>query len=99
MSDFNFQTSFAYQGERNSGQTLTKPIYRVNVGASKDLFKDKASVTLNVQNLFDSLVRKQFITGENYDIERNQKFNGRRFSITFTYRFNRSKKDRDRLPD
>lgn len=99
LSDFNFQTSFAYQGERNSGQTLTKPIYRVNVGASKDLFKDKASVTLNVQNLFDSLVRKQFITGENYDIERNQKFNGRRFSITFTYRFNRSKKDRDRLPD
>jgi len=99
LSKFNIQTSFAYQGERNSGQTLSKSIYRADFGMSKDLFNDKASVTVNVQNIFDSLVQEQFIVGEDYDIANNQKFSGRRFSVTFTYRFNRSKKDRDRLPD
>ncbi len=99
LPEFNLQTSFAYQGERNSGQTLARAIYRADLGMSKDLFQDKASVTVNVQNIFDSLVQEQFIVGENYDIVNSQKFSGRRFSVTFTYRFNRSKKDRDRLPD
>ncbi len=96
---FNFQMSFVYQGERNSGQTLTSSIYRADFGLNKDLFKERASLTFNVRNIFDSLVQEQLVTGEDYNVVSNQKYSGRRFSLTFTYRFNRSKKDRDRLPD
>lgn len=98
-SDFNFQTSFNYSGKKNSGQTLTKAIYWANIGISKDLFNEKISTTINFQNIFDSRIQKQLITGEDYEIEKSQKFSGRRISITLTYRFNRSKKDRDRLPN
>jgi outer membrane receptor protein involved in Fe transport len=99
LQDFIFQTSFNYQGQRNSGQILTKSILWADLSLGKDLFGDKASVTFNLRNIFDSRIRKQLITGENYDILRNLRFSGRRFSVTFTYRFNRSKKDQDRIPD
>ncbi len=98
-SGFNLQNSFNYRGQKNSGQTLTKAIVWADLGISKDFFNDKTSATINLQNIFDSRIRKQLITGEDYEIERNQKFSGRRISVTLTYRFNRSKKDRDRLPD
>ena len=97
--NFTMQTSFNYQGERTSGQTVNDAIYWADIAASKDFLDDRLSITANIRNVFDSRIRKQLVTGEDYTIFRDSKFIGRRFGVTLTYRFNRSKKDRDRLPD
>lgn len=99
FSRLTIQSSFNYQGERQSGQIVTEAQYRANIGVSKDFWNDKATLTLNMNNIFDSRVSKQLITGENYTATRYNKPIGRYTSLTFTYRFNRTKKDRDRLPN
>ncbi|OSY87467.1 TonB-dependent receptor [Tenacibaculum holothuriorum] len=99
FSKLTIQYSFNYQGERQSGQVFTEGQYRADLGISKDFWNDKATVTLNMNNIFDSNIRKRLITGEDYTAYRYERPIGRFSSITFTYRFNRTKKDRDRLPD
>ncbi|CAL2104973.1 Outer membrane receptor proteins, mostly Fe transport [Tenacibaculum sp. 190524A02b] len=99
FSKFNIQTSVNYRAARQSGQIFTQDQYWANIGASKDFWNDKASVTINMNNIFDTRVVKQLITGENYTTNTFNRRVGRTTSITFTYRFNRTKKDRDRLPD
>lgn len=96
---FSIQTNFTYQGKSNSGQRLIKSQYWANFGISKDLFKDKVSLTLNANNIFDSRINKSTVTGQNYNLVSSTTRSGRRVSATLTYRFNRKKSDRDRLPD
>ena len=68
FSKLTLQSSFNYNGERQSGQIFTEAQYRVNLGVSKDILNDKATVTLNMNNILDSRVRKQLITGNDYTI-------------------------------
>lgn len=99
FSKLTVQSSFNYSGKRQSGQIFTEAQYRANIGISKDIWSDKATVTLNMNNILNSRVRKQLITGKKYTTNVYNRPIGRFTSITFTYRFNRTKKDRDRLPD
>lgn len=96
---FTVQTSFNFQGENTSGQRHTKAQYWANIGMSKDVLKNKASITLNVSNVFDSRINELFVQGQDYTIMSESKRSGRRISATFTYRFNRKKEVRDRTVD
>ncbi|MGH1385462.1 TonB-dependent receptor domain-containing protein [Kordia sp.] len=93
------QTSFNYRGRNQNGQTLQKAQYFADFGISKDIFGDKGAVSLSVRNIFDSRIRDVVVTGENFRLESERKAIGRRVSLTFVYRFNRKKGQRDRLPD
>ncbi len=93
------QTSFNYRGRNQNGQTLQKAQYFADFGISKDIFGDKGAISLNVRNIFDSRIRDAVVTGENFRLESETKRIGRRISLTFVYRFNRKKGQRDRLPD
>ena len=99
FSKLTIQSSFNYQAKRQSGQIFTEAQYRANIGISKDILNDKATINLNMNNILDSRVNRQLITGENYTTNSYNRPIGRFTSVTFTYRFNRTKKDRDRLPD
>lgn len=92
------QSSFRYQGQNQSGQQLIKAQHSLDFSISKDLFKDKASLALNFRNLLDSRVRERIIHESNYELASTNKRIGRRFSATFTYRLNRKKNQRDRMP-
>ncbi|WP_298507859.1 TonB-dependent receptor [uncultured Kordia sp.] len=93
------QASFNYTGRNQNGQTLQKAQYFADFAISKDILKDKGAITLNVRNIFDSRIRDVVVTGENFRLESERKAIGRRISLTFVYRFNRKKGQRDRLPD
>lgn len=93
------QMSFNYRGRNQNGQTLQKAQYHSDFAISKDIFNDKGAITLNVRNVFDSRIQDQIVTGENFRLESESKRVGRRVSLTFVYRFNRKKGQRDRLPD
>ena len=99
FSKFSAQASFNYSSARQSAQTYTRSIYSADIGLSQDLLKDKITITFNVNNIFDSRIRRQTISGTDYTIIQYTKWSGRRYSMTLTYRFNRKKSDRDRLPD
>lgn len=96
---FSLQSTINYIGARTSGQTYSKSITWFDLGMSKDFFEDKMTVILSANNLFNSRENRMFINGENYSLQvfRNSSF--RRITATLIYRFNRTKKDRDRLPD
>ena len=99
FSKLTIQSSFNYRGERQSGQMITEAQYRADLGISKDFWNDKATLTLNMNNILDSRETRQLITGQNYTATIYHRPIGRFTSVTFMYRFNRTKKDRDRVPD
>jgi hypothetical protein len=77
----------------------TNSVAWFNLGMSKDFLKDLMTVTLNGSNLFNSRNTKYNINGDDYNLQVNSDRSQRRISATLIYRFNRTKKDRDRLPD
>jgi outer membrane receptor protein involved in Fe transport len=91
--------SFRYRGKNQGIQSLTKAQYNSNIGLSKDFLEDKMSVTLNVNNLFNSQITRQETTTESYHLESEFKGQGRYVNLTVVYRFNRKKDQADRLPD
>jgi outer membrane receptor protein involved in Fe transport len=90
--------SFRYRGKNQGVQTLTEPQYSANLGLSKDFLQEKMSVTLNVNNLFDSQIRKSETQTSSYFWNSEFKSQGRYVNVTVIYRFNRNKTEADRLP-
>ena len=91
--------SFKYRGKNQGVQSLTEAQYTANMGVSRDFLNDKMSVTLNVNNLFNSQITKQVVNAPLYDLESEFKAQGRYIRLTVVYRFNRKKNEADRLPD
>ena len=98
-SGLSIQSNFNYRGKSNNGQRFIKSQYWANLGVNKDILKDKISLTLTVNNIFDSRTDRSTITGLGYDLISSNTRSGRRVIATLIYRFNRKKSDRDRRPD
>ncbi|MCL9806875.1 TonB-dependent receptor [Flavobacterium amniphilum] len=93
------QNNFNIIGARKSGQIDSQEQLWADMAVAKEFWKEKASLTFKVDNIFDSRISKDFISGNNYTIDGERRFTGTRASVTFTYKFNRKKTDRDRLPE
>lgn len=92
-----WQTRIMYRGPRITSQSDRKGMFTTSLAFSKDLFKDKATLVLNVSDLFNSRKREStsYIGGrENPNIISNGTFQWRerQISLNFTYRFNQKKK-------
>ena len=87
-----WQTSGMYRGPSESAQSKTKGMYGVNLAFSKDILKEKGTLSLNVSDLFNT--RKRVST--NYSpttISENEfQWRKRQVMLNFTYRFNQKKK-------
>ncbi|KRD12352.1 hypothetical protein ASE21_00055 [Flavobacterium sp. Root901] len=94
-ADFNLK----YRGKNQGVQTVTEAQYMANLGISKDFFGEKMSVTLNVNNLFDSQIRVRETNSESYFLKSEYKSQGRYINVNVVYRFNRKKTETDRLPE
>ncbi|MFW0735998.1 TonB-dependent receptor domain-containing protein [Flavobacterium sp. T12S277] len=91
--------SFKYRGKNQGVQSLTEAQYTANIGLNRDFLNDKMSVTLNVNNLFNSQITKQVVSAPLYYLESEFRAQGRYIRLTVIYRFNRKKNEADRLPD
>lgn len=91
--------SFRYRGKNQGVQSLTEAQYTSNLGLSRDFLADKMSVTLNVNNLFNSQITKEKTITDSYYLESEYKAQSRYVNLTVIYRFNRTKNDADRMPD
>ncbi len=99
FSTWNFQLNMNYIGAKNSGQVNANDQYWLDFGMGKDIWKEKASITFKVDNVLDSRVFKGVVTSADYRLNYNFRNVGPRVYATFTYRINRKKSDKDRLPD
>ncbi|CAM1366553.1 conserved exported protein of unknown function [Tenacibaculum soleae] len=92
-----WQTRLMYRGPQNSAQSDRSGMFMANLAFSKDILKDKASLVLNVSDLFNSRKRESttYYGGrENPSTISNGEFQWRerQISLSFTYRFNQKKK-------
>jgi outer membrane receptor for ferrienterochelin and colicins len=88
-----WQTNAIYTAPQNTAQGQSLGVYNVNLAFSKDVFKDKATVSLNVSDLFNTnKMIRQFnlpIVNSYSEMQRRE----RQINLSFTYRFNKKKSD------
>lgn len=91
-----WQTNAFYRGPSEGAQTRTEAMYSVDMALSKELFDETVSLTLNVQDLFNTRKRESYTITD--DFERESEFQWRQRSIIFsvTYRFNQQKREQRR---
>lgn len=90
--NIDWQTRLNYRGPREDAQNKTKGIFSTDLAFSKDLFKDKASLAINVSDIFNSRKRMTETTTANFSSESEFQWRVRTFNLSFTYRFNQQKK-------
>lgn len=92
FKSIDWQTRFFYRGPSETAQSRNKGIASVSLAFSKDFFEEKASLALNISDLFNS--RKRISETVTPFFENDSEFQRRVRSInlSFTYRFNQKKK-------
>src|SRR5690606_14202710 len=94
-----WQLNASYFGPQDNAQGRSKGIAHANTGISKDLFNDKATLALNVQDIFNSRKRiyETHLPGRLNSYSEFQ-WRERQITLSFTYRFNKPKNEREREP-
>ncbi len=87
-----WQTSIFYRGPTENAQTKSDGIFSMTLAFSKDLFKEKASLTFNVNDVFNSRKRISTSTTPTFISDSEFQWRERSFNLSFTYRFNQKKK-------
>ncbi|PVX52083.1 outer membrane receptor protein involved in Fe transport [Balneicella halophila] len=87
-----WQTRLTYIGPRENSQNKYDGMLFTNMALSKDFFDDKASVTFNVSDIFGTHNHTMETTTPTYFNESEFQWRGRTFNLSFTYRFNQSKR-------
>ena len=92
-----WQTKMMYRGAQEEAQSNRKGMFSADMSFSKDLFKEKATLVLNVRDLLNSR-RRENITYNGDRMNPSSIVNGdfqwreRQISLSLTYRFNQKKK-------
>jgi hypothetical protein len=68
----------------------------VNLAFSKDVLKDQATVSLNVSDLFNSRKRISETNLATLNSYSEQQWRQRQINLSFTYRFNKTKSDKEK---
>ena len=92
-----WQLNGQYDAPQNTAQGRRVGVASANTAISKDILKDKATIALNVQDIFNSRKMKNetYIPGELRSYNEMQ-WRQRQVTLSFTYRFNMSKADRQK---
>jgi outer membrane receptor for ferrienterochelin and colicins len=91
-----WQTNMNYNAPQDNAQGKTHGQFGANLGFSKDFFKDKTTLTLNIQDVFNSRKRivDTYLPGTLNSYSEMQ-WRTRQVMLSFTYRFNK-KKEREK---
>lgn len=91
-----WQTNMFYRGPSENAQTKTEGIYSINLAFSKEIINDNATISLNVNDLLNSRKRMAFTNGNGFTSENEFQWRERQITMSFIYRFNQQKNQRDR---
>jgi len=91
-----WQTNATYNAPEKNAQGKSKGMLHVNLAFSRDILKDKATIALNVSDLFNSRKRASQTHLPTQNTHSEMQWRERQISFSFTYRFNQQHKERDR---
>ncbi len=96
-SDFEFQTSFFYRGPEEQAQGRRLATYSLDLALAKDVLKGKGTISANVRDLLNTRKWRSIteLPDQGYYAERVSQWAPRQVRITFTYRLNQTKKQRE----
>lgn len=92
-SNIDFQVNMNYNGASENAQGTNDGIGTVNLAASKDIFGDNASISMNVSDLFNSRRRQGTVSVPGFISDSEFQWRERQVNFTFTYRFNQQKRN------
>jgi outer membrane receptor for ferrienterochelin and colicins len=97
--NIDWQTNASYNGPQNSAQGRSLGVFGANLAFSKDVMKDKGTISFNVSDVFNSRKRimETYLPGTVSSYGEMQ-WRVRQFSLSFTYRFNKPKNEREKQP-
>ena len=90
-----WQTNAFYRGARSDAQSDTDGIFSMDLAFSKEIFKDKATLSLNVRDVFNSRKRNSVTTTATERVTSEFQWRQRQITLSMIYRFNQ-KKERNR---
>jgi len=98
-----WQLSGTYNGSQKTAQGKILDQFGMNTAFSKDVLKDKATIAFNISDIFNSRIMRSYTYLQNDTTLESQtsygemQFRKRQFNLSFTYRFNKPKSDREKL--
>jgi outer membrane receptor for ferrienterochelin and colicins len=93
-----WQLTGMYNGEQKTAQGKNLGQFGMNTAFSKDILKDKATVAFTISDIFNSRKMRSYTYLENQTSYSEMQFRKRQFNLSFTYRFNKPKTDREKTP-
>lgn len=85
-----FQLSYRYNSKMEYLQGYIKPMHSLDAGVKKDFLKNKATLALNVSDIFNTRVFEVINNGSTFESLSERKWETRIFSINFSYRFGKT---------
>ncbi len=94
--NISMELSGFYTSQQLHGNFKLLPKYSVDMAVQKKIFKDKGTVKLAANYVFDLLRNKAKSKYDNIDLSSVNKFDSQRVTLTFTYRFGSEKNNQNR---
>ncbi len=91
-----FQTNLFYMGPSEDAQSKRKSMLSTNMAFSKDIVKDKATLSLNISDLFNTRKRRSETRTDNVYTYSEFQWRQRSIRLSFLYRFNDPQSQRNR---
>lgn len=91
-----WQLTAMYNGEQKTAQGKNLGQFGMNTAFSKDILKDKATIAFNISDVFNSRKMRSYTYLDNVNSYSEFQFRKRQFNLSFTYRFNKPKGERDK---
>ena len=94
------QTNATYNAAQNTPQGKSLAVLAANLAFSKDVLKEKATITLNINDVFNSRKRISETNLATLNSYNEMQMRVRQINLTFTYRFNvqKSEKEKEKRP-
>jgi outer membrane receptor protein involved in Fe transport len=91
-----FQVNGTYNAHQKIAQGTTVGVGSMNLALSKDVLKDKGTIAFNVSDVFNSRKRIMDLNLPNVESYSEMQWRERQITLSFTYRFNKQKNDREK---
>lgn len=95
-SKIDWQLTAMYNGEQKTAQGRNLGQFGMNTSFSKDVLKDKATIAFNVSDIFNSRKMRSYTYLDQVNAYSEFQFRKRQFNLSFTYRFNKAKNEREK---
>ena len=89
--NFDFQVRGNYEAPQKTVQGSRKALYFIDLAVSKDILRNKGTLTLNVSDLLNSRKLRTVTEGDNFRSEGEFQWRRRQVNLTFNYRINQGK--------